>query len=107
MKSLKVKDAPRLYVNADTAANLKDKLHSPYLKSYAEDVLEDADRLVRAKPLSEDLIQGRGYQSVTRPIDTHLQCLTAAWTLTHDAKYRKAALKHLGNLLTFNRILMT
>jgi hypothetical protein len=104
MSGLKLIESPRLYVSADTAANLKAKLHSPYLQSSADAVLQDANRLVRAKPLREDSEQGRGYQSVTRPIDSHLQCLTAAWALTHETKYRKAAIKHLGNLLTFNQI---
>lgn len=104
MKNLQLKDSPRLYVDADTAANLNDKLHSPFLQDQAEQVLGDADRLLRAKPLSEDLIEMRGYQAVTRPIDSHLMCLTTAWSLTKNAKYRKAAMKHLANTLTFNQI---
>ncbi len=72
MAKLKLKDSPRLYVSADTADNLSDKLHSPFLQDQADQVIRDADRLVRAKPLSEDLIEMRGYQSVTRPINTHI-----------------------------------
>jgi hypothetical protein len=100
----KLKSSPRLYVDRDTAENLKDKLHSPFLIRTAERVLSDADRLLRAKPLSEDLVEMRGYQSVTRPIDTQLQCLTTAWSLTRNPKYRRAAMKHLENTLTFNQI---
>ena len=104
MSNLKLKDSPRLYVSAETSENLKDKLHSPFLKSSAEQVVRDADWLCRTQPLSEDMIEMRGYQPVTRSIDSHLQCLTAAWALTRKSKYRKAAIKHLGNLLTFNQI---
>lgn len=103
MTTLTLMDSPRLYVNADIAAHLQSKLHSPYLKTSAEQVLRDADWLVRIKPLREDETKG-GYQSVTRPIDSHLQCLTTAWMLTHETKYRKAAIKHLGGLLKFNQI---
>ena len=31
-------------------------------------------------------------------------CLTTAWSLTKEAKYRKAAMKHLANILSFNQI---
>lgn len=104
MSTLKLVESPRLYVDKDTAENLKDKLHSPFLQNMAEGVLRDADRLVRAKPLSEDLIEMSGYQSVTRPIDSHLMCLTTAWVLTRKPKYRAAAIRHLANLLNFNQI---
>jgi len=103
MAKLTLIDHPRLYVNADVAANLAERLHSPYLQSSAEQVLSDADWLVRTRPLREDEIKG-GYQSVTRPIDSHLQCLTAAWVLTREPRYPKAAIKHLAGLLAFNHI---
>lgn len=102
MSKLKLIDSPRLYVNADIAANLKSKLHSPYLKAMAADVIRDADRLVRAKPLKEGSLPT--YQPVTRAIDSHLQCLTCAWVLTRKASYRAAALRHLANLASFNQI---
>lgn len=102
MDTLKLIDSPRLYVNADIAANLKNKLHSPFLKVMAADVIRDADRLVRAKPLKEGSLPT--YQPVTRAIDSHLQCLTCAWVLTRKASYRRAALKHLANLSAFNQI---
>ncbi|MDT8389150.1 MAG: heparinase II/III family protein [Lentisphaeria bacterium] len=102
MAKLSLIPSPRLYVSADTAANLKDKLHSPFLKNMADQVLKDADRLVRAAPLKEG--SESTYQAVTRPIDTHLQCLTCAWTLTRAPRYRQAAIKHLSNLTTFNQI---
>lgn len=103
MATLKLKAHPRLYVDADIATNLKEKLHSPYLRRSAEQVLSDADWLVRAKPLREEERKG-GYQSVTRPIDTQIACLTSAWVLTGAKKYRKAAIKHLAGLLAFNHI---
>jgi len=103
IRVLKLVDHPRLYVNAETAANLKPKQHSPFLKRIAEEVLIDADRLVRARPLREDQVEN-GYGWVTRAIDSYLQCLTAAWVLTRRARYRKAAIKHLAGLVEFNHI---
>jgi hypothetical protein len=103
MAKLKLIDSPRLYVSAETVATLKDRLHSPHLQSMAERVMRDANGLVRRAPLKESDVQS-GYQSVTRSIDAHLQCLTSAWVLTGEARYRKAALKHLAGLLKFNHI---
>lgn len=103
MTKLTLIDSPRLYVAADVAENLKAKLHSPYLQRSAEMVLRDADWLVRRKPMREGEVSG-GYQGVTRPIDSHLQCLTSAWVLTREPRYRKAAIKHLAGLLAFNHI---
>ncbi len=102
MSKLSVKDHPRLYVSPETVANLKDRLHSPFLKAEAARVLRDADRLVRARPLNEG--SAPAYQSVTRAIDSRLQCLTCAWVLTRDARYRKAALRHLAHLAGFTQI---
>lgn len=102
MAKLSLNPAPRLYVSEGTATHLKDKLHSPFLKNMADQVLKDAGRLTRAKPLEEG--SGPSYQSVTRPIDTHLQCLTTAWALTKKPAYRKAAIRHMANLATFNHI---
>ena len=101
-KTLRLKDSPRLFVSEDTALHLKDKLHSPFLQAEARRVLHDADRLVRARPLKEG--SAPTYQRVTRPIDSYLQCLTCAWVLTREARYRKAAIRHLDNLNTFNHI---
>lgn len=101
-KTLKLKASPRLYVSEDVALNLKDKLHSPFLHSLAGKVLSSADRLVRSRPLKEG--SGPSYQGVTRPIDSYLQCLTCAWVLTHEPRYRKAAIRHLACLETFNHI---
>lgn len=104
-RRLRLKAHPRLFVSKDTALHLKDKLHSPFLQSQAERVLADADWLVRARPVSET--EGgleSAYQPRTRAVASHLQCLTAAWVLSRKAKYRKAALKHLGNLATWNHI---
>jgi len=102
MKTLRLRESPRLWVSPDTALNLRDKLHSPYLQSTAELVIRDADRLVRSRPLKEG--SAATYQGVTRPVDSHLQCLTCARVLTREARYRKAAIRHLANLLTFNHI---
>ena len=91
---LKLKAHPRLFVSEDTALHLKDKLHSPFLRSQAERVLADADWLVRARCVCET--EGGlefTYQPRTRAIASHLQCLTAAWVLTREPKYRKAALR--------------
>lgn len=102
MKELRLEEPPRLWVSPDTALNLRDKLHSPYLQRTAELVIRDANRLVRSRPLKEG--QGVAYQAVTRRIDSHLQCLPCAWVLTREARYRKAAIRHLANFLTFNHI---
>ena len=101
-KTLRLKAHPRLFVNEDTVVHLKDKLHSPFLQSLAEKVLSDANRLVRSRPLKEE--SAPTYQRVTRSIDSYLQCLTCAWVLTHEARYRKAAIRHLAILQTFNHI---
>ncbi|MFT5241277.1 MAG: hypothetical protein ACI9X0_002255 [Kiritimatiellia bacterium] len=103
MAKLKLIDSPRLYVSAQTAATLKDRLHSPYLQGMAERVIRDANGLVRRAPLKESDVTV-GYQGVTRSIDAHLQCLTSAWVLTGEARYRKAAMKHVAGLLKFNHI---
>jgi hypothetical protein len=99
---LELKASPRLWVNQDTALNLSDKLHTPYLRSQAERVLADANWLVEAAPVAEG--EARSYQQGTRAIASHLQCLTSAWVLTHDMKYRKAAIKHLANLMTWKQV---
>jgi len=99
---LKLKESPRLWVSQDTALHLKDKLHSPCLQSEAARVIEDADWLVTARPIAEG--EARTYQQGTRAIASHLQCLTAAWVLTRDAKYRAAAIRHLSNLLNWKQI---
>jgi len=91
-----------LYVNAEIIANLKNNLHSPYLKSQAELVLSDANRLVKAKPIYEN--QFSTYQTCTRTLTSHLQCLTAAWVLTKDPKYRKAAIRHMGSLMNWRQV---
>ena len=102
MTPLKLIDAPRLYVTAEIAANLKDKLHSPYLKSEAAHVLQDAESLTRLPPLKEGA--SVTWQAGTRAIDSRLQCLTCAWVLTRQPRYRQAAIKHLGGLTEWNQI---
>ena len=98
----KLKKSPRLWVGKDTALNLKNKLHTPYLKSQAKRIIEDADWLVTAKPIAEG--EAETYQQGTRAIASHLQCLTSAWVLTKDPKYRAAAIRHLGNMMTWKQI---
>lgn len=99
---LKLKKSPRLWVKEETLLNLKDKLYTPYMQSQAKRIIEDADYLVQAKPIAEG--EGKAYQHGTRAIASHMQCLTAAWVLTHEAKYRAAAIRHMGNLLTWTHI---
>ena len=101
-ETLTLKPSPRLWVSEDTALNLKDKLHTPYLKRLAERVLEDADWLVAAEPIGP--AEAGSTQHGTRVIASHLQCLTSAWVLTHDPKYRAAAIRHLGNLMNWNQV---
>ncbi|RKZ69529.1 MAG: hypothetical protein DRQ44_02915 [Gammaproteobacteria bacterium] len=99
---LKLKESPRLWVSQETVHHLSDKLHTPYLQSQARRIIEDADWLVDIRPIAEG--EGKAYQYGTRAIASHLQCLTAAWVLTHEAKYRAAAIRHMGNLMTWTHI---
>lgn len=96
------KSYPRLWVSPDTALHLKDKLTTPFLQSQAKRVLQDADWLVDAKPIAEG--EARSYQQGTRTISSQLRCLTTAWTLTREPKYRAAAIRHLKNLKTWNQV---
>lgn len=102
MTKLKLKPSPRLWVSENTVRNLKDKLHSPWMQDKAQRILANADWLVRARPIAEG--EAPVYMAGTRPIGTHFQCLTAAWVLTHDPKYRRAAIRHLGNMMNWNQI---
>lgn len=95
-------ESPRLYVSADVFENLAAKLHSPYLKATAERVLADADELVSCKTLAEGV--AKTWQQGTRQIDSQLGCLTCAWVLTREPRYRQAAIRHLGGLLAWNQI---
>ena len=98
---LKVKKSPCLWVDEDVILHLKDKLHTPYMKSQAKKILADADMLINFEPIKEK--EAVTYQMGTRAIASHLQTLTAAWVLTHEKKYREAAMKHLANLLNWFR----
>lgn len=102
MTEIKQMKSPRLYVPAGVFENLSDKLHSPYLKAIAGRVIEDAEGLVGRKPLAERTEST--WQHGTRQIDSQLGCLTSAWVLTRDPRYRQAAIKHLGGLLAWNQI---
>ena len=99
---LTLKESPRLWVSQETLLHLSDKLHTPYMQSQAKRILEDADWLVNTTPIAEG--EGSAYQHGTRAIASQLQCLTAAWVLTHEARYRAAAIRHMGNLMTWNHI---
>jgi len=99
---LELKDHPRLWVPEDTINNLKDKLHTPYLKTAAKRILEDADWLITAEPIMPG--EGRTNQRGTRAIASHLQTLTCAYVLTRDQEYRDAAIRHLANILNWNHI---
>jgi hypothetical protein len=102
MAKLKVKSSPRLYIEEEVVFNLKAQIHGAHLSGIAKDVLKDANVLVKSKPIAEG--EGKTYQMGTRAIDTQLACLTTAWSLTHDQKYRKAAIRHLGNLMNWTHI---
>ncbi len=99
---LEVKESPRLWVSQETAGNLGGKLHTPYLQEQAKRILDDADYLINARPIAEG--EASAYQQGTRAIAGHLQCLTAAWVLTREAKYRAAAIRHLANLMNWDQI---
>ncbi|MFO7821388.1 MAG: heparinase II/III family protein [Lentisphaeria bacterium] len=102
MQKMTLKESPRLYVTADVVANLKDKLHSPFLQALADRVRQDADKLISSSPVREG--QESSYQAGTRTTDSQLQCLTCAWVLTGDGRYRQAAVKYLAGLLEWNHI---
>jgi hypothetical protein len=82
---------------------LQSLLHNAFLRATAQAVIRDANKLVQAAAFRESDV-GRAYQPVTRAIDRRLQCLTAAWALTREAKYRRAALRHLAALTEWNQI---
>lgn len=102
MAKLKLIDAPRLYVPAEFAENPDDYLTTSFLKSAAKRVLKDADWLARTEPIREG--EASSYLAGSRVVQSHLDCLTCAWVLTRKMKYRKAAMKHLGNLMNWNHI---
>lgn len=99
---LQLKPHPRLWVPAETINHLGRKLHTPYLKSAAQRILGDADWLVTAKPIAQD--ECHTNQQGTRAIASHLQTLTSAYVLTRQPKYRKAAMRHLANILNWRHI---
>ncbi len=99
---LKLAPHPRLWVPADTINHLKDKLHTPYMKTSAVRIMQDADYLVTAEPVAQG--EGKTQQAGTRAIASNLKCLTTAYVLTRDAKYRSAAMRHLANILTWKQI---
>jgi len=102
MKKLKVKASPRLYIKEEVLSDLRSQIHGDHLKAEAKKVIADAKQLVKSKCISEG--EAKTYQLGTRALDTQLACLTTAWSLTQDQKYRKAALKHLGNLVNWTHI---
>ncbi len=102
MTELKLSPAPRLYVPASLVSGLKEKLHSAFLRATAQAVLRDANALARAPLIREG--QEKTYQAGTRAMDRRLQCLTAAWVLRREPRYRAAALRHLAGLADWNQI---
>lgn len=103
MTHLTLIDSPRLYVTADSARNLSNRLHTNYLRRQAESVLSDADWLTRTDPFVEGSA-GLAYGQAARVVHGNLECLTAAWILTRKTKYRVAGMKHLAGLLKWNQI---
>jgi len=106
MAKLKLIDSPRLYVSKESADALSDRLHSPFLQSTAQRVIKDANALTRRDVLKESQTQepGSSYLMVGRRFQSYIECLTAAWVLTRQAKYREAGIRHLAALLKFNHI---
>lgn len=102
MTQLSLKKSPRLYVDETVIANLKEHIHGEYLSAMAKKVISDANILVKSPCLSEG--EAKTYQMGTRALDSQLACLTTAWSLTKKAKYREAALRHLGNLMNWTHI---
>jgi len=104
MARLKLKTHPRLYVTPAVVRDLRRRktYTHPYLQNVAEQVISDADWLTRIDPVPEDA--SRSYLQMGRWMESHLHCLTAAWVMTRDKRYREAGIKHLGGLLNFNHI---
>lgn len=100
LEILNLRKSPRLYVS--DLNTLNSHLHSPYLKDRAKSILLDADRLVDSTPIAEG--EAGDYLRGGRQISSNLSTLTGAWALTHDSKYRKAAIRYLGSLMNWNQI---
>jgi len=103
MSTLKLKKHPRLFAKADMTAYLQENLANPYVKQEANNVLADADKLVKQKPLTWDDITGPLYPT-SHEIGSQVENLTWAWALTQDPKYRKAAFKRVKALTEFTHI---
>lgn len=99
---LSLRAHPRLWVREDTILHLNDKLHTPYMRSAAARIIADADWLVDLKPIAQDEV--RSNQQGTRLIASHLKCLTTAYVLTREPRYRAAAIRHLANILNWRHI---
>lgn len=93
---------PRLWVPAATVDGLRDSLHTPYLRSAARRVIADAEWLLTIEPIAEG--ETPTHQQGTRLIASHLKCLTSAYVLTRDARYRAGAMRHLANILQWRHI---
>jgi hypothetical protein len=101
-ENLVLQPHPRLWVPKDNILHLKDKLHSPYMRSAAARIIADADWLVDLTPIAQDEV--RTNQQGTRLIASHLKCLTSAYVLKREQKYRDAAMRHLANILNWQHI---
>lgn len=96
----KLREPPRLF-DSDMKT-LNDNLHSPYLKERAKRILLDADELAEEEPIAEG--EASSYLAGSRQIRSNISTLTGAWALTHNPKYRKAAIRYLGSLMNWNQI---
>ncbi len=99
---LQLKDHPRLWVPAETIDKLADTLHTAYMKSAAARIIADADWLAAAEPIAQSEV--RSHMRATHLIGSHLRCLTSAYVLTRERKYRDAAMRHLANILNWRHI---
>jgi hypothetical protein len=97
---LELRESPRLFDSDKDVLN--GNLHSRYLKDSAKKVLLHADILVGRDPIAEG--KAGSYLSGSRQIRSNISTLSGAWALTHDPKYRKAAIRYLGSLMNWNHI---
>jgi hypothetical protein len=102
MKNLKLIKDHRLYINRNMVENLPHNLHNAYLKDLSTNIISDANRLLRIKPVAEGEMST--YQQGTRTLTNHIQCLTAAYILTKNVKYRNKAVAFVKSILNWKQI---
>ncbi len=103
MSQLKLKNHPRLFVQKDMTAYMQENLKNPFIKMESDQVLVDANRLVKQKPVRWEEIEGALYPS-SHQLASQVENLVTAYTLTLDARYRKAAIKRVEALTEFTNI---